>query len=501
MAFTNETVKQSYQGNGTTTTFAIPFTVIDSAADETVVYLRNTDVDPPSEALQSYTTHYTISGSNVVFVIAPSADQIVVIKRNIDTIQELDLVTAGSFQAAAHELQFDKVVGMIQELNERVDRAPTMPVTNQAIVPLELPEPEANRVLAWNSAGTALENVDPPSVITVTPEFAFDVTTTPVSDVVNYSLVPTLAGNALTITMKAADGSDLSASNAAYAMFRTSAAGPAMTSGAQLFKSITANLSVTIPSTKTLGHVSTYSEPVFVYLLWDVTNSTFRLAVAATRLFDDGYAEQTAATSSATTRTGLFSDSASGVCSVKLIGYLLSTQATAGTWVTTPSIVASRPPSVKYHNYNEYWYSGGGGHGSGASRIMYFTTLQSSKTTTGGALFSNFTKTNSSTDGFSHLQTKMESIWQFEFTANFSAAAVMGFSLNATSGELGTNIYSLAQGKILTQQYVESANIPRSVTCVVRLKPGDIVRPHTNGVSLGSDTTAFIFRATELGVG
>jgi len=78
MALSNTTVRVEYNGNASTTTFAIPFALIEdtgSSSTEVKVYLRDTSTDPITEALQTITTEYTLTGgppvTNVEFVTAP----------------------------------------------------------------------------------------------------------------------------------------------------------------------------------------------------------------------------------------------------------------------------------------------------------------------------------------------------------------------------------------------------------------------------------------------
>lgn len=501
MSFTNEVVKQVYQGNNSTTTFAIPFEVLDDAETETQVYLIDTSVDPVTAVQKVISTDYSIVGSNVEMEVAPLTTERLLIGRDLDLIQELDLITSGAFLPQAQENELDRIVGMIQQVNDKVDRAPVLPIYQQGITqPLVLPLPSANKVLAWNSAGNGLENVTPSSVvITPAPVYSPLISTISPMDVLNYSLEPSVSGNALTITLKAANGTALSASNFVSVLLRTNNGSGQATSGVQLFKQITSPLTVTIPSTKTLGHVSTYAEPIYIYLLWDQDNAVFRLAVTANRIFNEGASEQTFATSSGTLRTRLCSDVASGISSIKLIGYMVSTQTVAGTWAVVPQKIMSHPPDTKYHSYNSYWYQGASGHGSSNTKIPYFTTLNRNQSTQGGAYISTYTVANSATTGFSHTQTSGETLWMFEFGINYNTDAAIGLSLN--SNQLTTSIAAITLANVLALIHTSGSGFTARVTTVVRLVPGDVVRPHTAGGTFGTDENGFMFKATELGVG
>lgn len=119
MSLSNTVVAQTYNGNGSTDTFAIPFDYFD--ASQVKVYLIDTTPNPDTETLQTITTDYTIVGSNVVMVTAPSASEQLRIERVTPLTQTIDYTTNGSFPAESHERGLDRIVMMIQELERRID--------------------------------------------------------------------------------------------------------------------------------------------------------------------------------------------------------------------------------------------------------------------------------------------------------------------------------------------------------------------------------------------
>jgi len=158
MSVSNLVVKQTYSGNGSNLTFAIPFDVLYDSDLETQVYIRDTSGTPVTQTLKTLTSHYTIVGSNVVFVTAPSATDRVVIARSLTLEQALDLQNNADFVPETLETHLDRIVGMIQQLDERIARAPVMQITEQVTDPISLAEPEFGTYLGWNAAGTGLEN-------------------------------------------------------------------------------------------------------------------------------------------------------------------------------------------------------------------------------------------------------------------------------------------------------------------------------------------------------
>ena len=161
MALSNTTVKAVYNGNGSNTTFAIPCAIIETASSEIQVYLRDESGVPATETLQTITTHYTLTGGgpdNVEMITAPTSQQKLVVIRSLPRTQNVSYTGTNAFPAESHELALDRLAAQIQEVNERVDRAPTLLRSSPLSLPLSLPEPEADKYIAWNSGGTALEN-------------------------------------------------------------------------------------------------------------------------------------------------------------------------------------------------------------------------------------------------------------------------------------------------------------------------------------------------------
>lgn len=158
MAFTNTTVKQSYSGDGSTTTFAIPFERIDTSQTSWVkVYVKDTSVDPPTQTLKTISTHYTIVGSNVVFNIAPASTDVVVVARELPLTQVMDLENNADFIPETQELTLDRIVGMIQQLNEKLSRAPLAHISEQVTDDLNYGEPVASTLIGWNDDATQVQ--------------------------------------------------------------------------------------------------------------------------------------------------------------------------------------------------------------------------------------------------------------------------------------------------------------------------------------------------------
>jgi hypothetical protein len=161
MTVSSTTNRISYTGNGSTTAFAFAYYFQSTSDLKVLKVLISTGVG----TLQTLTTDYTISGttSNGVYpnggtvnmVSAPSSLYQIVIYREPNLTQTIDLVENDALPAETLEQGLDKAIIISQRLDERLDRAivlndsftatfdPTLPVTINT----------ANSVLVVNAAG------------------------------------------------------------------------------------------------------------------------------------------------------------------------------------------------------------------------------------------------------------------------------------------------------------------------------------------------------------
>lgn len=168
----------------------------------------------------------------------------------------------------------------------------------------------------------------------------------------NIGLACSIAGGALTIALKQADGSTdpASGTGAVGISFRTSTA----TDGAYVVRSVTSALSVVIPNAAVLGHVSGVNQYVWVYALDNA--GTVELAVSGVKLFQDNSIQ-----SSTTMSTGsdfgniLYSTTGRTNVAIRLIGQALVNQTVAGIWNAAPTLVVVKPnPQPAQTDYEDY---------------------------------------------------------------------------------------------------------------------------------------------------
>lgn len=152
-------------------------------------------------------------------------------------------------------------------------------------------------------------------------------------EISNLQLVATVANSALTIALKTNAGTDPSATDKIRACFRSST----ITSGAFVLREISAALSMVVSSGSTLGQVSGQPSIIYVYLIDNA--GTPELAVSHKYFLEDELVSTTAEgqAGSADSAIVMYSSIARSNVSCRLIGYLINTQVTSGTWATAPS--------------------------------------------------------------------------------------------------------------------------------------------------------------------
>jgi hypothetical protein len=166
----------------------------------------------------------------------------------------------------------------------------------------------------------------------------------------NGKLVASVAGNALTIAVKTLAGVDPSPTDPAFFLFRDASAGYAVIEQ-------TAALSITVPSGATLGTVNGYANRIWVGVfnnggtaVLGVYNSINAPNTSSPTILpwdETSPANGTGVTSSSTSAQLWYTASTLSSKVLRILGYVESTQSTAGTWATSPSKVQMFGPGVK----------------------------------------------------------------------------------------------------------------------------------------------------------
>ncbi len=159
-----------YTGTGLVTTYPFYFKVF-QAADLYVVQADTADV----ETVLVLNTDYTVSlnadqdvspGGNVVLTTALASGYALVITSSIENLQPTDLTNMGGFYPSVITDALDRACIQIQQIGESIDRSIKVPLTTPTGVDIQLPAPSADKVLGWNSTGTAMRNYSPSDLAT-----------------------------------------------------------------------------------------------------------------------------------------------------------------------------------------------------------------------------------------------------------------------------------------------------------------------------------------------
>lgn len=176
-------------------------------------------------------------------------------------------------------------------------------------------------------------------------------------DVLNCSIATSVAGNALTIALKDASGSDPSAGSPCKISFRDTTAA----TGTHSQVSTSAATSVVVSSGSTLGSTSGAAMMLYVYA---INNSgTVELGVINGLLLDESAVQSSTAeggAGGADTIGTLYSTTARASKAVRLIGQIAITEATAGTWASNATTVYSSPITPKKNLTIQTFTSGSG---------------------------------------------------------------------------------------------------------------------------------------------
>lgn len=164
MTISATTLRKSFTGDGSTTAFSF---------DKR--FLANADLKVYQEGtLKTIATHYTVTGAGnsgggtVTFVTAPALNDEIVIINDPSNTQSLDLVANDPFPAESLEAVLDRLTLQIQRCRDLISRSVVLSDTDLASASTALPTPVSNNLLAWNLAATALQNVAPNSLGTLT---------------------------------------------------------------------------------------------------------------------------------------------------------------------------------------------------------------------------------------------------------------------------------------------------------------------------------------------
>ncbi len=164
MTLTATTNKVSYSGNGSTTSFPVTFIFWDNTDVKVILKTDSTG----AEATWTEGTQYSLTGgdgatgtltvSTSPSDYTPASGETLVIKSNLSDLQNTSYPLGGAFPSTSAEQQHDKSVRLTQQQAEEISRALKFKESS-AITEIPIADPEALKMVRWNSGATELENV------------------------------------------------------------------------------------------------------------------------------------------------------------------------------------------------------------------------------------------------------------------------------------------------------------------------------------------------------
>lgn len=376
MTVSTSTNKVFHNGNSVATIFAYPYRILSSAHLEVHV-----STDGSTYTLQTEggagTYDYTVtgvgdlSGGSVTFNNPPpTVTQGVLLFRSVPLTQISDYVNGDEFPMDVLEDDLDKAMMCIQQLNEEGTRSLQLPITSTFTN--QVPEPVVSKALFTKADGTGFEwlNVSDLGATAVSAFMATVLDDATAADArttlgAAASNDAALTGNPTAPTAARADNDTsvattafvqenmrnalvpIGASVAANALtvtlspcvldFRSAT----LTSGAVNTRTVPAAITLTVPSSATLGTINAQQSRLIVLAIDNA--GTVELAVVnltgGVSLDETGTINTTAISAGSTSASTVYSTSARTGVAYRVVGYIESTQATAGTWATAPSTI------------------------------------------------------------------------------------------------------------------------------------------------------------------
>jgi len=163
MTLSSTTVKDTYNGDGSTTDFATTFTfwnsselkviLVSSSGSETT-WTEGTEYDVTGGSGTTGTVAASTTGTDYT----PDTGEQLVIKSNVLDVQETDLPAGGAFPSSQVEEELDRMTRRIQQKEEIFDRTAQLSEGSTFTGPMTLPDPDGGKLLGWGSTTNDLGN-------------------------------------------------------------------------------------------------------------------------------------------------------------------------------------------------------------------------------------------------------------------------------------------------------------------------------------------------------
>jgi len=158
MTISSTVNRTSTDGDGSAVNFSFPYLFFNQDDLTVILVDETTNV----ETTQTITTHYTVTGAGVaaggtvIMGTAPTTNQKLVIIREEQYTQTLDLVENDPFPSDLVEQQLDTLTMLAQQLKTLSDKSVRLSSGDFSGADPTLPTPVANAYILWDADGTAL---------------------------------------------------------------------------------------------------------------------------------------------------------------------------------------------------------------------------------------------------------------------------------------------------------------------------------------------------------
>ncbi len=172
MTITTNDVRDEYTASAAQTVFNYTFKIFADGQLDVYITPSGQEADDSTDI----TTAYTIDPSSIgdedggflTLDSGTSDGDLVTIVSNIPESRTTDYQNSGDFLPDTVNADFDKVVSLVKQVEDKANRTLSFPSSAQNVSSLSLPEPDGGLYLAWKLDETGVENVGAPGVVVPT---------------------------------------------------------------------------------------------------------------------------------------------------------------------------------------------------------------------------------------------------------------------------------------------------------------------------------------------
>lgn len=168
MTISSTNSRNDYIGNGATATYSYTFKIF-TKNDLRVTKKDTNNVETTLVVDTDYTVSISADGTGSITLTAGNLtlNYLLTIRRVKSILQETDIRNQGAFYPEIHEDAFDHFIMVDQQQQDELNRSFKVSETTTGVSGT-LPAPEALKLIRWNSAANALENINVASLGSIT---------------------------------------------------------------------------------------------------------------------------------------------------------------------------------------------------------------------------------------------------------------------------------------------------------------------------------------------